>query len=198
MREVDFPDELAALLEKYESSGGVLDFVLLETKDKGISDELHRAAAIKGIAAIDRRLEQWAIERQCDEYPIEMFFRLHWAPEKLVGKRVPFVKFWGTDNVERVQISPSAWSIPNVDGLKTAFFHPPHSLRGSEREQSELFSEIILRLFGDGLEDAEVYSWSTDWSNYFDAGHEWWGAFFWTIHPADSDRFIVIGASTTD
>ena len=40
--------------------------------------------------------------------------------------------------------------------------------------------------------------WGTDWSNYFDAGKEGWGTFFWTIRRPGSDFITVIGASTTD
>ena len=43
-----------------------------------------------------------------------------------------------------------------------------------------------------------VMAWSTDWSNYFEAGKEWWGAFYWTILLEEKQEIIVIGASATD
>ena len=52
-----------------------------------------------------------------------------------------------------------------------------------------------------GQEAAEkliAYSWSTDWSDYFDDGHEWWGASCWSVYDPDRDRIAVISASNTD
>lgn len=43
-----------------------------------------------------------------------------------------------------------------------------------------------------------IYTWNTEWSNYFDDGLEWWGAYFWTIFDSVLNTFIVIGASTSD
>lgn len=188
MRELPPEPELAALLAKYDESGGVLDYVFLESETEGSPELLHRAAALAGMAAIDRRMEQWAIRHASEELPIEKFFRVWWDETKLAGELVPFSVFWGTDDVEVLE----------VDGYKTAFFHPPYSLRGSMRENAEWFAGINRHIFGDDPQRAEIFSWSTDWSNYFEAGHEWWGAFFWTIRWAGSNRFVVIGASTTD
>ncbi len=73
MREAPLEPELAALLAKYEESGGVLDYVFLESETEGSSELLHRAAALAGMATIDRRLEQWAIRRTSKEFPLECF-----------------------------------------------------------------------------------------------------------------------------
>ena len=85
-----------------------------------------------------------------------------------------------------------------MDGYKTAFFHPPYSLQGSASEKAELFAGINRYVLGSNPERAEIFSWSTEWSNYFDAGHEWWGAFYWTIRPARSQQIVVVAASSTD
>jgi hypothetical protein len=127
-----------------------------------------------------------------------MFFRLRWDEAKSKGAQVPFSTFWGTEDVEAKPIGKGACSIPTVDGYKSAFFHPPHGLGGSAIETQELFAGINRFIFGSDPSRAEIFSWSTDWSNYFDAGHEWWGAFFWTIRVSAPSRFVVIGASTTD
>jgi len=63
MREFPPEPELADLLAKYEESGGVLDYVFLESEAEGSPEQLHRAAALAGMATIDRRLEQWAIRK---------------------------------------------------------------------------------------------------------------------------------------
>ncbi len=125
-------------------------------------------------------------------------FRIRWDEARLTGKPVSLSAFWGTDDIEPKPMGDNAWSIPNVDGYKTAFFHPPYGLDGSTSENIELFTGINKHALGTAPELAEIYMWSTDWSNYFDAGLEWWGAFYWTIRPAGSQLMVVIGASSTD
>ena len=49
-----------------------------------------------------------------------------------------------------------------------------------------------------GTERLVVYQWSTDWSNHFDDGHEWWGAACWSVYDPAMDRYAVLFASTTD
>lgn len=60
------------------------------------------------------------------------------------------------------------------------------------------FDKINHILFPNGDESIEVYEWTTDWSNYFDAGHEWWGAACWSVYDRSLNRYVVIMASTTD
>ena len=78
-----------------------------------------------------------------------------------------------------------------------AVLHPPYNLRGTEPEQLALLERLCRALFGD-LETLEIYEWPTDCSNYFDAGKEWWGTFFWTVYSPTYDWYICILASTTD
>lgn len=42
-----------------------------------------------------------------------------------------------------------------------------------------------------------VYEWSTDWSDYFDAGHEWRETSCWSIYDTHLKRYVVIMASAT-
>lgn len=53
-------------------------------------------------------------------------------------------------------------------------------------------------LFADDWSRLEIVSWSTDWSPYFDAGHEWWGAFLWTVYVPAREWIVVVAASATD
>jgi len=190
--------ELSSLLSKFDAAGGVLDYVFLKRMEMATPQLFHRAAALAATAEIDRRLERWAIEKSSAKHPIQNFFRLHWDEATLTGKQISVSTFWGTDNVELKQTGPSSWSIPTVDGYKTAFFHPPYGLQGSASANAELFAAINRYVLGAELKDAEIFSWSTDWSNYFDAGNEWWGAFYWTIRPIDSEWIVAVGASSTD
>ena len=91
-------------------------------------------------------------------------------------------------------------------GLAYAFSDPPYPLcsnkrmnwpRVSLKERGELFDELLNKVLSVSAEST-LYRWPTDWSNYFDAGNEWWGTFLWTLSNPGHDRIIVIAASTTD
>ena len=84
-------------------------------------------------------------------------------------------------------------------GFVYAFLDPPYSFMCGKTifEKGNFFLDFCRLLFTD-ISQIEVYKWSTDSSNYFDAGKEWWGAFFWTVYNPYWDRYIGIIASTTD
>ena len=77
---------------------------------------------------------------------------------------------------------------------RKAFLYPPHKNNYSIMD----FNKINSVLFPNGKDNLEVYEWTTDWSDYFDDGHEWWGALCLTIYDKSLDRFVVIMASATD
>jgi len=67
-----------------------------------------------------------------------------------------------------------------------------------KEEISRLFTEINNELFGGLSEDLEIYEWSTEWSNYFEEGNDWWGSYLWTVHNRETNTWVAIGASETD
>ena len=75
-----------------------------------------------------------------------------------------------------------------------AFLHPPHGVRYTDAD----FDRLNAALFPKGTDGLEVYRWTTDWSNYFDDGHEWWGALCLTVFDKRMGRYAVILASATD
>ena len=77
---------------------------------------------------------------------------------------------------------------------KKAFLCPPH---GNSYTESD-FKRVNAALFPKGTDTLEVYEWTTDWSEYFDEGHEWWGTLCLTVYDKTLDRFAVIMASATD
>ena len=82
------------------------------------------------------------------------------------------------------------------DGLnyRKAFLYPPHENSYTGKD----FVKVNAALFPNGTDGLEVYEWTTDWSDYFDEGHEWWGALCLTVYDKSLDRFAVILASATD
>ena len=75
-----------------------------------------------------------------------------------------------------------------------AFLHPPHGTGYTDAD----FDRVNAALFPNGTDGLEVYKWTTDWSEYFDDGHEWWGALCLTVYDKTLERFVVILASATD
>ena len=84
-------------------------------------------------------------------------------------------------------------------GFTGAFLDPPHSLRAGNTilEKGQYFLSFCDFVFSD-IKKIVVYKWSTDCSNYFDAGKEWWGSHFWTVYNPVKNWYIGIAASTTD
>lgn len=77
---------------------------------------------------------------------------------------------------------------------KGAFLYPPHGGWYKNKD----FDRVNESLFPNGTAGLEIYEWTTDWSEYFDDGHEWWGALCYTIYDKSLDRFVVIMASASD
>ncbi len=77
---------------------------------------------------------------------------------------------------------------------RKAFLYPPHGHGYTGKD----FAKVNAVLFPNGTEYLEVYEWTTDWSEYFDDGHEWWGALCLTVYDRGLGRFAVIVASATD
>lgn len=88
-----------------------------------------------------------------------------------------------------------------TQGFAQAFTTPPYNLvrkNTSPLELNKLFLSIIVQLFDIFNEKAVIFQWSDDWSNYFDAGKEWWGSFLWTVHNTSQNYMVGVAASTTD
>ena len=77
---------------------------------------------------------------------------------------------------------------------QNAFLNPPHQNSYKIKD----FEKINGVLFPNGTDCLEVFKWSTDWSDYFDDGKEWWGTICLTIYDKKADRFVIIMASATD
>ncbi len=102
----------------------------------------------------------------------------------------------GTIKAER--ISPEELFAPadrnGVLNYRTAFLYPPHGNHYTDKD----FDKINAALFPNGTDCLEPFQWSTEWSDYFDDGHEWWGALCLTVYDRKADRFVIIMASATD
>lgn len=77
---------------------------------------------------------------------------------------------------------------------RKAFLYPPHENSYTGKD----FVRVNNALFPSGTNELDVYEWTTDWSEYFDEGHEWWGTLCLTVYDKTLNRFAVIMASATD
>ena len=83
------------------------------------------------------------------------------------------------------------------NGFAYAFSDPPYHMGLSAEERGTLLGQF-LRIVMRASSSSFICEWPTDWSNYFDAGKEWWGSFLWSLANPGENRIVVIAASTTD
>lgn len=144
----------------------------------------------------------------------------------LVGEVLSFGELLGPgydlerDELRLFTYSPKGGRSSTVfEGLAHALLAPPYGLRRPSAPWAEdrfspaygsheaAWMRDVLRAFCRevlAVDDPRrashlaIRRWPTDWSSYFAAGHEWWGAFFWTIEDPQRGWTTVIAASTTD
>lgn len=88
--------------------------------------------------------------------------------------------------------------LEETHGYAYAFSSPPYGLRLPNVETDALFQTLNHCLFGGLSDELDVWRWETDWTNYFEAGREWWGEYLWTVQRPGSGRVVVIAGSSTD
>jgi hypothetical protein len=81
--------------------------------------------------------------------------------------------------------------------LVDAFVSTPYSLRVRGEELQQLWTKVVVELLQSPQDSTTMFRWDGDWSPFFDAGREWWGAAAWTITRSPS-QLLVVCASTTD
>ena len=114
------------------------------------------------------------------------------------------VKFFYCPNIVKIDyygnvFYDAEWQ-PNDDNCGTtvpywyALMEPVHG----RKNRPEDFRKVNEALFPNGTETLDIYEWSTDWSDYFDDGHEWYGACCWSIYDKSMNRYTVMLVSATD
>jgi len=90
--------------------------------------------------------------------------------------------------------------VPNDENFGTtvpywyALLEPVHG----RRNKPEDFRKVNEVLFPNGKDALDIYEWTTDWSEFFDAGHEWYGACCWSAYDKSLNRYVVMLVSATD
>ena len=75
-----------------------------------------------------------------------------------------------------------------------ALMEPVHG----RRNRPEDFRKVNEVLFPEGTDKLDIYEWTTDWSDLFDAGHEWYGSCCWSVYDKNMDRYVIMLVSATD
>ena len=97
-------------------------------------------------------------------------------------------------------VSYDAEWVPNDENFGTtvpywyALMEPVHG----RRNKPEDFKKVNEVLFPNGTDALDINEWTTDWSEFFDAGHEWYGACCWSAYDKSLNRYVVMLVSATD
>ena len=213
-------NEVSHLLGQFDKYGGVLEYFVFNCHAEATELGCHRLVAKETIRTAVRRLNDRMVliyqQQGIIEPPRVWQFDLD-AIEQDIPEQLSWDEF-----LEKSR------NVPDEQTYMYAFFNPPYSgmyrelkkpeekrhyfmkLASKNQEEvfeaklipilpacKELFDSLNAKLFCD-LEKLTIYRWGTNCSDYFDAGEEWWGTFFWTIYSPQHDWYVGILGSTTD
>ncbi|HGF7748885.1 hypothetical protein [Enterococcus faecium] len=100
------------------------------------------------------------------EYPIYV------NKEMMKAKRITSEAFWAEDGIYR-----------------TSFLDAPQGAAGTEEE----FNQLNDRLFPD-KDHLHIYLWNNEFTNYYNNGRYWNGAYVWSVYDEKRKRFTVFDA----
>jgi len=105
---------------------------------------------------------------------------------------------WPSDaKIKRNRIFPE----PTSRGLAYAFCRAIGERVPRQRQaqqHQEWFLVLADTLFGGFRHPLEIRRWSTDWSDYFDTGHECDGSFLWSVFDPRAADYVILGTSVQD
>ncbi|PTO38765.1 hypothetical protein C6P52_07780 [Enterococcus mundtii] len=114
--------------------------------------------------------------------PIKLIYAVN--PELMYGKQMEVDAFFSVEKADKNNY---------VSGYAQTFLCSMYSNIGDEADFI-FWNDVVLP----DKTALTIYKWNDNWSNYFSAGREWMGTFFWTISDTTSNKLIVIGCSLTD
>ena len=187
-----------------EYSRCVIDYCLVESEFPYRGIRSHREAVLFAMLKIIERYladtrdseEKWTNEVRDDFFPWSLDFGKAQA-HPISSEEFLFVP----TIVRKIKGGSVIYDRPDPDvdaGEQIpywyAFLEPPQWFDCTPDD----FRRVNDALFPQGTAELEILEWTTDWSNYFDAGREWWGTACWSVYDRRLDRFAVLFASATD
>ncbi|MEM0997891.1 MAG: hypothetical protein AAGN35_12450 [Bacteroidota bacterium] len=226
-KEIQYSAEQASVLEVLEMGRSVLKICVLEHRKIKDIYELAKGAAIAGMRVFQARNEAKMQRFNPGAHPSEYWQIKFIEGEEPVGKRTDPLEFCGRGyraEERRVQLFGYGSNYTSryeedeaaPKGLVSAMFNPPYGFRvpglaadlpwtaenaTALAQAQTVFLHRFLAAFNiqlQGTPRPSIYAWSDNWSNFFDAGKEWWGTYYWTLIHHEESRATVIGASSTD
>jgi hypothetical protein len=190
------------LIKKLRDNGVVLDYVILQNEADNHSINTHKLAAVESMSIIAKRCDDYALHAiavnpLCKKMKRKDFPVICWNDKKLTPTHYSVEQFFArpADSyyLSKPIVKSRAWELKQYAEYALAFLEPPY---GNKYVVSDW--EMLNRVLFSSPSNLDIYKWSSDWSNYFDDGLEWWGAFYWTVYDLLTDCFVVIGGSATD
>lgn len=186
----------------------IIDYCLIEDDTPYVGYRSHKDAILFAMCKVIERCIDYQLKAEIDFYKnrigdiAEEPFPWSLDIGKAKAKRINPVSFLYAPNIkEKATRRSFQRDCEQSDSINSeqipywyAFWNTPHD-SGYGPDDFHAVNDI---LFPNGAESLEVYEWTTDWSNYFDDGHEWWGTACWSVYDKSLNRFVVIFASTTD
>ena len=160
-----------------------LDYVILSVGKDYEGYSTHKLAVIEAFRILELRLAAFA-------------YQLNVETDNMKATKVDSEEFLMPPShayYEDRSIKQVCINVPTPMPYWYAFLEPPY---GTPYVKSDFirFHEILFP----NRQALEVYRWNDDFSNYFDAGKEWWGTGLWSAYDRKTGTMVVIGASQTD
>ncbi|HSH04625.1 MAG TPA: hypothetical protein VLL52_19090 [Anaerolineae bacterium] len=214
---IPFTPNQQKTINAYLGHGGVLDFALFNVAPHVVLTgyDLHQESAKQALWYIDDQLATYAKQSaQKSGTPIEYHYRLTFDYDQIYGRQLTLNQFLGSyfhhptqaliiqnENNQYHPATNEQQQLPipaKTEGYAYAFSHPPYPIRLKPATLNQYFHQINDILFGSLTTTLEIYEWAGPWSNYFEPGFEWWGAYLWTIYNPQRRQIATIAASATD
>jgi len=194
-------DPFYALIEKYDRC--IIDYCLIQDETPHQGYRSHKDAVLFAMCkVIERYIESELRSELAFGNPDEESFPWSLNMDKAKAVQIDVDTFLSIPEISAKDNSGNKGSVRKE--AKTlvgqhipywyAFWNTPHGTGYGPDD----FRSVNTSLFPNGTDKLEVYEWTTDWSNYFDDGHEWWGTACWSVYDKELNRYVVIMASTTD
>ncbi len=160
-----------------------LDYVILSVGKEYEGYEMHKAAVIEAFQILNRRLSAYA-------------YQVNIEVENMAATKIDTEEFLMPPSYayyEDRSKKQACIKVPAPMPYWYAFLEPPY---GTPYLKADFirFNDILFP----NRKVLEVYRWNDDFSNYFDAGKEWWGTGLWSAYDRKTGTMVVIGASQTD
>lgn len=135
-------------------------------------------------------------------------FEYDWNNKKLLIGGTKISKWFHYDSEEKEENAMDVTSLQRSYWEKYgdkhgkflyAMMYPPMgSIPGKTIFEKGSTVHAFLDFFFGDVTAITVYAWNNECSIIFEAGHEWWGSYFWTVYNPEKDWYVSVIASETD